>query len=78
MFLKSEFFKDVSVLIYVAFLSRLKLGRQFNLQNMSCKRQCLLWAVCVTGDVHTRIQYQGFGVETFQCLQFVYLWLYEC
>lgn len=51
-FLKSEFFKDVSMLIYVAFLSRLKLDRQSNLQNMSCKRQCLLRAVCVTRDVH--------------------------
>lgn len=40
-FLKSEFFKDVSMLICMAFLSRLKLDRQSNLQNMSCKRQCL-------------------------------------
>lgn len=51
-FLKSEIFMDVSMLIYVAFLSRLKLDRQFNLQNMSCKTQCLLWAVCVNSDVH--------------------------
>lgn len=46
MFLKSEFFKDVSILIYIVFLSRLKLDRRLQCAEHELQKAVLLGSLC--------------------------------